>query len=141
MNNDDYYMELAIKEAYKSKQLNEIPVGAIIVDRDGKIISKAHNNKENTNISIAHAEINAIIKANKKNKNWRLNNCIMYVTLEPCEMCKRVIEESRIQKVVYSSKNYNYKEFQCCYVKISNQKIINDTDNIINDSFRNIRNK
>ena len=141
MKNDEYYMNLAINEAYKADDINEIPVGAVIVDQNGNIVSKAYNNKEKTNLSIGHAEINAIIKANKKLNNWRLNNCVMYVTLEPCEMCKKIISESRINKVVYSSNNKNSKEDNCNFIKINDHDINNITNKIINDSFIKIRNK
>ena len=142
MKSDEYYMNIAIKEAYKADNIDEIPVGAIIVDQQGNIVARAHNNKERTNMCIGHAEINAIIKANKKNKNWRLNDCSMYVTLEPCEMCKKVINESRIKKVIYSSNNssignYNKSEF----IKINNKDINESTNQIINTGFKKIRNK
>ena len=85
--NDEYYMNLAYKEALKAYKIDEIPVGAIVVDKSGKIIGKGYNKKEKKNNAIYHAEVEAIIKATKKVKNWRLNNCIIYVTLFPCDMC------------------------------------------------------
>ena len=96
------YMETALKEAEKALKKDEVPVGAVIVE-NGKIIAKAHNTKEKKQIAIKHAEINAIEKACKKKKSWYLNNCEMYVTLEPCKMCMGAIEESRIKKVVYAT--------------------------------------
>ena len=140
MKNDKYYMNLAIKEAKKADRIGEIPVGAIIVDQFGNILAKAYNTKESKKISINHAEINAIIKANKKINNWRLNECIMYVTLEPCEMCKKAIEEARISKVVYSSKNHNNKNYSCKYYELSDDSIRNITNSLLNDSFKSIRN-
>lgn len=92
----------------KSIKKNEVPVAAIIVKKD-KIISKAYNKVNNTNNVLNHAEIIAIIKASKKIKNWRLNDCEMYVTLEPCSMCKEVIKKSRIKKVIYFCKQNNEK--------------------------------
>ena len=94
------YIEEALKEAKKAKQKGEIPVGAVIV-KNKKIIAKAHNTVEKKKNAILHAEIIAITKASKKNKNWRLNDCEMYVTLEPCKMCKAAIELSRIKKVYF----------------------------------------
>ena len=94
------YIEEALKEAKKAKQKGEIPVGAVIV-KNKKIIAKAHNTVEKKKNAILHAEIIAITKASKKNKNWRLNDCEMYITLEPCKMCKAAIELSRIKKVYF----------------------------------------
>ena len=141
MKNDEYYMNLALKEAQKAYKIKEIPVGAIIVDSLGNIISKGYNKKEIDNISISHAEINAIIKANKKINNWRLNDCTLYVTLEPCEMCKKVIEESRIKRVVYGTSKVVIKSFNTKYEKINNKEISEITKNLIDDSFINIRSK
>lgn len=101
------YMNEAINEAKKAYKKNEVPVGAVIV-KNNKIIAKAHNMKENKNIASYHAEILAINKACKKNKNWRLNDCTLYVTMEPCIMCCGAIIQSRIKKVVYGVKNENY---------------------------------
>ena len=82
-----------------------MPVGAVIV-KDNKIIARAHNLKETLNLSTAHAEILVINKASKKLKTWHLDDCIMYVTLEPCVMCAGAIIQSRIKKVVYGAKSY-----------------------------------
>ena len=104
---DEYYMNIAIKEAKKAYKNGEVPVGAIIT-KNNKIISKAFNKKEKTKNVTKHAEIIAISKACKKLKNWRLENCIIYVTMEPCMMCSGAIEQSRIKKIVYGIKNENY---------------------------------
>ena len=95
---NEYYMKLALKEAKKAYEELEIPVGAVIV-KDGKVIAKAYNEKENKQDSTKHAEILAIQKASKKLKNWRLCDCDMYVTLEPCSMCAGALIQSRIRKV------------------------------------------
>lgn len=81
---------------------NDIPIGAIIV-KDGEIISIAHNQREKDNITTYHAEILAIEKANKILNNWRLNDCEMYVTLEPCPMCASAIIQARISKVYFGA--------------------------------------
>ncbi len=94
------YMKEAIKMAKKSG--NDIPIGAIIV-KSGKIISKANNEREKNQDVTSHAEILAIQRANKKLKNWRLNDCEMYVTLEPCPMCASAIIQSRIKKVYFGA--------------------------------------
>lgn len=96
---EKYYEEI-IKLAKKAYKKGEVPVGAIIV-KDGKILSKAYNRVEKDKNATMHAEILAIKKASKKIKNWRLNDCEMYVTLEPCMMCTAAIELSRIKKVYY----------------------------------------
>jgi len=101
---DNKYMDVAISEAKKSLKNGDVPVGAVIV-KDDKIIAKAHNKREKKKMATYHAEILAIEKACKKIKDWRLNGCIMYVTLEPCKMCMGAIESSRIAKVVYGTVN------------------------------------
>ena len=100
-------MKIAINEAKKAFKKNEVPVGAVIV-KNGKIIAKAYNKKESSNIATSHAEILAINKACKKTKNWRLIDCTIYVTVEPCMMCFGAILESRMSKIVYGTTNDNY---------------------------------
>lgn len=92
----------ALKEARKADLRNEVPIGAVIV-KDNKIIARAHNLKEASKRSIAHAEILAIEKADRYIKDWRLNECELYVTIEPCLMCVGAIIQSRIKKVVYGA--------------------------------------
>ena len=92
------YMNEALKEAKKAYKKLEIPVGAVIV-YEGEIIARAHNEKEEKNDTTKHAEILAIQKASKKLRKWRLNDCDMYVTLEPCAMCAGALIQSRIRKV------------------------------------------
>lgn len=104
--NDELYMEIAIKEANKAYKEEEIPVGAIIV-KDGKVLTKAYNKKNKSNRVIDHAEILAINKANQKLKNWRLEDCEIYITLEPCPMCASAIEQSRIQRIITGAPNKN----------------------------------
>ena len=107
MNKDEKYMIEALKEAEKAYKKKEVPIGAIIV-RNDKIIARAYNRKEKTQVAIQHAEILAIIKACKKMKNWRLLDCTLYVTVEPCMMCCGAIIQSRIKKIVYGTKNDNF---------------------------------
>ena len=94
----EYFMKEALKEAEKAYSKLEVPVGAVIV-KDGKIIARAYNQKESKTDTTKHAEILAIQKASKKLKSWRLIDCEMYVTLEPCTMCAGAIIHSRIKKV------------------------------------------
>ena len=98
MEQKEYYMKQALKEAEKAYKKLEVPVGAVIV-KDGKIIARAHNQKETKTDTTKHAEILAIQKASKKLKSWRLIDCEMYVTLEPCSMCAGAMINSRIKKV------------------------------------------
>ena len=102
---DEKYMKYALKEAKKAYLKNEVPVGAIIV-RDGEIIAKAHNQKVSTKNIFGHAEILAIKKAANKIGDWRLNDCDIYVTLEPCSMCAGAILQARIKTVIYGAKSY-----------------------------------
>lgn len=89
-----------IKLAGVAYKMNEIPVGAVVI-KNGKIIGEGINNKNKNSSVIGHAEINAIMQASKKNNDWRLDNCEMYVTLKPCMMCTGAIVDSRIKKVYY----------------------------------------
>lgn len=101
------YMLEAIKEANKAKKNGDVPVGAVIV-YNNNIIARGHNKKENKQIATYHAEIIAINKACKKLKTWHLENCTIYVTMEPCMMCCGAIIQSRIKKVVYGVSNDNF---------------------------------
>ena len=105
MDKDLKYMNLALKQAIKALSEDEVPVGAIIV-KDDKIIAKAYNKKEQKNQPIAHAEILAIQNACKKLNTWHLDDCVMYVTLEPCVMCAGALIQARIKKVIYGAKSY-----------------------------------
>lgn len=98
----EYFMKQALKEAEKALKKLEVPVGAIIV-KDNRIISRAYNLKEIKKDTTYHAEIEAIKKASKKLNSWRLNDCEMYVTLEPCTMCAGAIINSRIKKLYFGT--------------------------------------
>ena len=102
MKNDIYFMNQALKEAYKAYSIDEVPIGTVIV-KDGKIIARGYNKKLKTNDVTDHAEIVAIKKACKKLNNWRLNGCIIYITMFPCPMCASAINQSRIKKIVYGT--------------------------------------
>lgn len=92
------YMDIALDEARKAYLMNEVPVGAVIV-KNNEVIAKAHNIKLETNNIMNHAEIIAILEASRKLNDWRLNDCEIYVTLEPCPMCASAIQQSRIKKI------------------------------------------
>ena len=101
---DEKYMKAAIREAKKAYKLEEVPIGCVIV-RENKIIARGYNRRNTDKNTLAHAEISAIKKASKKTGDWRLEDCTMYVTLEPCQMCAGAIVQSRMGKVVIGSMN------------------------------------
>lgn len=100
--NHEKYMQLAIIEAKKAAEINEVPIGAVIV-KDDTVIARAHNLRETSQQPTAHAELLAIEKACKALGTFRLEDCTLYVTLEPCVMCSGAIVMSRIPKVVYGA--------------------------------------
>ena len=104
MNQDEKYMREAIKQAKKAYEINEVPIGCVIVCED-KIISRGYNRRTTDKNPLAHAEMIAIKKASKKVGDWRLEDCTMYVTLEPCQMCSGAIVQSRMKKVVVGCMN------------------------------------
>jgi len=99
------YMEKAFKMAEVALENNEVPVGAVIVDKSGNIIAQGYNQKEALNSVTAHAEIIAINQAAQKINNWRLTGCTMVVTLEPCLMCATAISMARMDRVVFGAKD------------------------------------
>ena len=103
VNMDNKFLDLAIKYANKAYKLDEVPVGAVIV-KDNEVIGYGYNKKEKNNSVLDHAELIAIKKAQKKLNNWRLNDCDIYISLDPCPMCASAIKQSRI-KNVYSALN------------------------------------
>ena len=108
--NDKYY-SILMKLAKKATKHQDVPVSALIV-KNNKIIAKAFNTKEKTNNVCNHAEVLVISKASRKLKDWRLNDCDLYVTLKPCSICENIIKQSRIQNVYYLlSKPNNKKEY------------------------------
>ena len=104
------YMKIALKEAEKAKKHNDVPVGAIIV-KDNKIISRGHNKRELTKKVTKHAEIVAIERACRKLHSWHLENCEIYITIEPCTMCYGAIEQARINKIIYGIDNEKFGYF------------------------------
>lgn len=104
MNDDMFYMSEALKEAALAAEHGDVPVGAVVVC-DGKIIAKAHNEREKNGMATAHAELLAIEEACRVKGSWRLSDCTLYVTLEPCPMCAGAIVNSRLGKVVFGAKD------------------------------------
>lgn len=150
MNNKEKFMKEALKQARQAYNKLEVPVGAVIV-KDGKIIARAYNQKEYKNDSTNHAEILAIKKASKKLNSWRLIDCEMYVTLEPCSMCAGALIQSRIKKVYIGAldlktgacgsvlnllHDYKFNHF----VEIEHGVLKDECENILKDFFVKLRN-
>jgi tRNA(adenine34) deaminase len=134
---NDKFMKAALKQAMKAYDKGDVPVGAVIVKKS-KIIARAYNKREEKKDVTYHAEILAIRKACKYLNDWRLNDCIMYVTLEPCSMCMGAIKQARISKVIYGAKNTT---------EVENNTLIDQSDTmrddcsaIIKTFFQNVRN-
>jgi len=123
-------MKEALKEAHKATKKNEVPVGAIVV-KEGKIIGRGHNLRESLNDPTAHAEIIAIKRAARKLKNWRLNGCALYVTVEPCIMCAGAILLARLEKVVYGAKDPKSGAVSSLYEVLADQRLNHRVKEII----------
>ena len=145
------FMKEAIKEAKKAAKKLEVPVGCVIV-KDGEIIARGHNLKETKKDTTKHAEIITIQKASKKLATWRLNECEMYVTLEPCTMCAGAIINSRIKKIyigtmdpktgaagsvlnIFEDYTFNHR------VEVEKDILQEECEKILKDFFKNLRNK
>lgn len=113
--NDAYFMAIAIEEAKTAAKLGEVPVGAVVV-KDGEVVARTHNLRETGKSALAHAELLAIGKACEALGGWRLWQCDLYVTLEPCPMCSGAIINSRIKRVVYGARD---AKAGCCDSVIS----------------------
>ena len=147
---NEYFMNEALKEAKKAYLKGEVPVGAVIV-LDNEIISRGHNIKEGTNRPEAHAEIIAIQKAAKKIGDWRLIDCEMFVTLEPCPMCAGGLIQSRIKKLYYGTKDLksgavdsimNLLKFPWNHqVEVESGILEKKCESILKDFFKEIRNR
>ncbi len=149
MEKNEKFMKEALKEAQKAYEKLEVPVGAVIV-KDGKIIARAHNQKETKKDTTKHAEMLAIQKASKKLESWRLIDCEMYVTLEPCSMCAGAIINSRIKKIYIGTLDkktgaagsvFNLFEDYVFNHKVEIEKGIlqKDCEQILKDFFRELR--
>ena len=135
----EYWMEKALILARKSYEIGEIPVGCLVV-KDDKIIGRGYNLTEGKKV-INHAEILAITSANDYLNNWRLLDCNLYVTLEPCMMCVGAINNSRLKRVVYGAKNNNFGAIQNLNSKIQVVSGIleKECSKILQDFFKSIR--
>lgn len=135
-------IDFIIKESLISLDYKDVPIGAIIV-KDGKIISSAYNTREKDQNVLGHAEINAIIDAQKKLNNWNLNGCDLYVSLKPCSMCSEIIKQSRISNVYYLvDKPEEKKEFyKTNFNKINNHLKEQEYLSILSNFFKELREK
>lgn len=142
MNNDEYFMRVCIDEAMKAYNQDEVPIGAIVV-RDGEIISRAYNQKTLKNVAIYHAEVLAIEKACLKLKTWYLDDCVLYTTVEPCLMCTGAIQQARIERVVYGTKNeaFGYlSSLKNHKIEVKGNVLESECSNILSNFFKDKRN-
>lgn len=128
---NEKYMDLAFEYAEKAFELDEVPVGAVIV-KDNEVIACGFNQKEQNQSVMAHAEIIAINEAEKRLNNWRLDDCDMYVTLDPCPMCASAIKQSRI-KNVYSALSNSDLNNKIILEKIFSTDFVNSSVNFVSD--------
>ncbi len=101
---DERFMKEAMKQAMKARALDEVPIGCVIV-QNGKIIARGYNRRNTDKSTVSHAEINAIRKASRVTGDWRLEDCTIYITLEPCQMCAGAIVQARIRRAVIGCMN------------------------------------
>ena len=149
LSSDDNYMKEALKQAKKAAVIDEVPIGCVIV-HEGKIIARGYNRRNKEGSTLAHAEIIAIKKASRKLNDWRLEECTMYVTLEPCPMCAGAIVQARIPKVVIGAMNpkagcagsildmFQIREFNHQVEKVSGV-LEEECSNIMTEFFRELR--
>lgn len=150
MTREEKYIKLALKEAQKAQIKDEVPIGCVIV-KDDKVIARGHNLRETKRSVIKHAEIVAIEKACKKLDSWRLVDCELYVTLEPCAMCAGAIYQARIKRVVFGADDIKggalggnfdlYKEKLNHYPEVVEGVLKEECSSIISNYFKNKRNK
>ena len=125
---DEKYMNLALAEAKKAYELGEVPIGAVLVAKDGTTVSVGHNLRETAKDATAHAEIEAIRAANKKLDRWRLSGTTLYVTIEPCPMCAGAIVNSRIDRVVYGGADIKAGAVHSIFNVLTNSNLNHQTE-------------
>lgn len=150
MTKDEKYMKEAIKQAKKAGKVGDVPIGCVIVYQD-RIIARGYNKRNAKKTTLAHAELLAIEKASKKLGDWRLEECTMYITLEPCQMCAGAIVQARIPKVIVGAMN---KKAGCAgsvinlfqisafnhQVVFENGVLEEECSSMLSDFFKNLRN-
>ena len=104
MEKDEFYMRLALEEAKAAMENDEVPVGSVLVC-DGSVVSRGHNAREANLDILGHAEIETLKEAAKKRGSWKLRDCVLYVTLEPCPMCASALQQAGIKRIVYGAKD------------------------------------
>ena len=125
---DEYFMREALVEAEKAHQAGEVPVGAVVVDKEGKIIGRGHNLVVAGHDPSGHAEIIALKNASQNLKNYRLDNCTIYVTLEPCPMCSGAIIGARLARLVYGAKDQKAGAVESVFKLFDEKRVNHHTD-------------
>ena len=125
---DEYFMREALVEAEKAHQAGEVPVGAVVVDKEGKIIGRGHNLVVAGHDPSGHAEIIALKNASQNLKNYRLDNCTIYVTLEPCPMCSGAIIGARLARLVYGAKDQKAGAVESVFKLFDERRVNHHTD-------------
>lgn len=125
---DEYFMREALAEAEKAHQAGEVPVGAVVVDKEGKIIGRGHNLVVAGHDPSGHAEIIALKNASQNLKNYRLDNCTIYVTLEPCPMCSGAIIGARLARLVYGAKDQKAGAVESVFKLFDERRVNHHTD-------------
>jgi len=123
MNDDEYYMALAIKEAQKAAAMDEVPVGAVIVDKNEKVLGYGYNCPISSNDPTSHAEINAMRMASGALNNYRLIDTVLYVTIEPCIMCMGAIIHARIKRIVFGAKDLKWGAVSSLYALAEDKRL------------------
>lgn len=126
---DQFYMMLAIKEAKHAESIDEVPVGAVIVDKNDRVIGQGFNNPISSNDPTCHAEINAIRMAAENSNNYRLPDTTLYVTIEPCIMCMGAIIHSRIKRIVFGASDPKWGAV-CSLYQMADDHRLNHTPEI-----------
>ena len=127
MPDHDYFMTLALEEAQQAFDENEVPIGAVIV-YEGRVIARAHNQREQLHDPTAHAEMIAITQAAESRQSWRLEGCTLYVTLEPCPMCAGAIVQARLPLVVYGATDPKAGAVQTLYRLLDDPRLNHRAD-------------
>ena len=125
---DEYFMREALAEAEKAHQAGEVPVGAVVVDKEGRIIGRGHNLVVAGHDPSGHAEIIALRNASQNIKNYRLDNCAIYVTLEPCPMCSGAIIGARLTRLVYGAKDQKAGAVESVFKLFDERRVNHHTD-------------
>jgi tRNA(adenine34) deaminase len=149
---DEFYMNIAIRKAYEALKRNEVPVGAVVVDKDGNVIGYGYNSPISLNDPTGHAEINAMRMAAMALKNYRLIGTRLYVTMEPCIMCMGAIIHARIKRVVFGAQDSKWGAVKSLYTMADDKRLNHHPEirsgvckdkakKIIKDFFKNQRSK